>query len=97
MCAFFAAIVVQQSNVHPYKGSLHKGAINLQCLDIICPPLHVINSMLHIVTEPITEPMLEPLIHLLVSSDIEVQKASSHALSNLALHGASESLSSQWD
>ena len=39
-------------------------------------------------TEPVSEAVLEPLIHLLVSSDMEVQKASSHALSNLALHGA---------
>ena len=41
-------------------------------------------------TEPVSEAVLEPLIHLLVSSDLEVQKASSHALSNLALHGAGE-------
>ena len=40
-----------------------------------------------IVTDPITEAQLEPLIHLLLSSDLEVQKASSLAISNLALHG----------
>ena len=37
--------------------------------------------------EPITEAQLEPLIHLLLSSDIEVLKASSLAISNFALHG----------
>lgn len=42
------------------------------------------------VTAPVSEELLEPLIHLLVSSDLEVQKASSHALSNLALRGAGE-------
>lgn len=35
-----------------------------------------------------SETVLEPLVHLLVISDLEVQKAASHALSNLALHGA---------
>ena len=48
------------------------------------------------VTEPVSETVLEPLIHLLVSSDLEVQKASSHALSNLALHGAGETRSREW-
>ena len=42
------------------------------------------------VTDPVLESMLEPLIHLLLSSDVDVQKSSSLALSNLALHGASE-------
>lgn len=41
-----------------------------------------------LVTEPVSETVLEPLVHLLVISDLEVQKAASHALSNLALHGA---------
>jgi len=41
----------------------------------------------HSVTEPISETILEPLIHLLQSSDVDVQKASSLALSNFALHG----------
>ena len=40
-----------------------------------------------VVTEAVSESELEPLIHLLVCSDLEVQRASSHALSNLALHG----------
>ena len=44
------------------------------------------------VTEPVSEAVLEPLIHLLVSSDLEVQKAASHALSNLALRGAGKGL-----
>ena len=39
------------------------------------------------VKEPVSESLLEPLIHLLLSSDPDVQKASSLALSNLALHG----------
>ena len=43
----------------------------------------------HSVTEPISETILEPLIHLLQSSDVDVQKASSLALSNFALHGPS--------
>ena len=47
------------------------------------------------VTEPITEAQLEPLIHLLLSSDLEVQKAASLALSNLALHGPRKN-SSEW-
>lgn len=37
--------------------------------------------------EPVTMEMLKPLIHLLLSPDIDVQKTSSLALSNLALHG----------
>ena len=41
----------------------------------------------HAVTEPVSEAVLAPLIHLLLSSDVDVQKASSLALSNLALNG----------
>lgn len=40
-----------------------------------------------LVIQPASKEILEPLIHLLVSMDIEVQRASSHALSNLALRG----------
>ena len=47
----------------------------------------VVTFPVHTVTEPISESQLEPLIQLLLSSDIEVQKASSLAISNLALHG----------
>lgn len=39
------------------------------------------------VTEPVSEAVLAPVIHLLLSSDVDVQKASSLALSNLALNG----------
>jgi len=39
------------------------------------------------VSDPITEQVLEPLINLLLSPDIEVQKSSSLAISNVALHG----------
>jgi len=42
------------------------------------------------VTQPVTKELLEPLVHLLVSPDLDVQKASSHALSNFALRGPGE-------
>ncbi len=44
----------------------------------------------HTVTDPITEGILEPLINLLLSSDVDVQKSSSLAISNIALHGPRE-------
>ncbi len=41
--------------------------------------------------------LLEPLVHLLVSLDVEVQKASSHALSNFALHGPGKAWGAKQD
>lgn len=40
-----------------------------------------------LVVDSVTAQMLEPLVHLLVSNDVEVQKAATLAISNLALHG----------
>ena len=37
--------------------------------------------------EPVDIHFLEPIIHLLLSEDVDIQKAASLALSNLALKG----------
>lgn len=52
--------------------------------------ISLVHTHTHAVTEPISEGVLEPLINLLLSSDIDVQKSSSLAISNIALHGPRE-------
>lgn len=42
-------------------------------------------------SEPVTTQFLEPIIHLLLSPDLSIQKASSLAISNLALKGPGRS------
>lgn len=45
-----------------------------------------------LVSDPVSDSMLQPLKHLLMSSDEEVLKAASLALSNFALYGSGESV-----